>query len=306
MDLLRHLRCFVAVAEELHFGRAALRLHMAQPPLSQRIRALEQALGARLLDRTSRRVALTPAGAELLPEARALLARADALPDLVATATDGAAVAPVRAAIPHDLPAEVIAALVRTFTASGAEARLELVPGGPPQVRAGFGAGELQAAVVRRFDDVPGAAVTATLTARLGVVLAADDPLAAQVDVAPPELGDRTLVRATSDAELVAGLAAYGWEPPRTADAPDVAWARALVLAGGAVVLGERPPTTAEGTTWRPLAAPLVCRCSVLVADHAVRATAALVDAALAALVQPGGWSLPAPRRSAPPEGPLA
>ncbi|MBG0776634.1 MAG: LysR family transcriptional regulator [Desulfovibrionaceae bacterium] len=72
MDL-RMLECFVAVAEELHFGRAAARLHLSQPPLSRRIRALEEELGAALLARTSRRVELTPAGAALLEEARELL-----------------------------------------------------------------------------------------------------------------------------------------------------------------------------------------------------------------------------------------
>ncbi|MES2536365.1 MAG: LysR substrate-binding domain-containing protein [Pseudomonadota bacterium] len=86
---LRQLRYFVAVAEEMHFGRAATRLHMTQPPLSQTIQALEATLGTQLFSRTSRSVTLTPAGMALLPEAQRLLLQAQALPALARRAAGG-------------------------------------------------------------------------------------------------------------------------------------------------------------------------------------------------------------------------
>ncbi|MCM5678346.1 LysR family transcriptional regulator [Schlegelella sp. S2-27] len=88
MDL-RQLRQFVAVAEELHFGRAAKRLHMTQPPLTMAIRQLEETLGAELFARTRRSVVLNPAGEALLPQARRLLAEAEQLGPLVRSAAAG-------------------------------------------------------------------------------------------------------------------------------------------------------------------------------------------------------------------------
>jgi DNA-binding transcriptional LysR family regulator len=101
---LRQLRYFIATAEELHFGRAAERLLIAGPSLSQQIKALERDLGVQLFERDHRSVALTPAGAALLPHARALLERAD---DLRKRAARIAGSEPVRLGYVNWLPPDL-------------------------------------------------------------------------------------------------------------------------------------------------------------------------------------------------------
>ena len=77
MTELIQLRCFVVLAEELHFGRAATRLNMTQPPLSRQLQQLEHAVGTRLVERSSRFVGLTPAGKAFLVDAREILRNVD-------------------------------------------------------------------------------------------------------------------------------------------------------------------------------------------------------------------------------------
>ena len=141
---LRLWRQFLAVAEELHFGRAALRLHMTQPPLTQAIAHLEVLLGLKLFDRTKRSVQLTTAGAALMPEARDLLARALALPAYARASADGEA-GRLRLAFVSTVGFDRLPGWVRAFRAQHPKVHLELIEAtGDAQLEA-FERGEIDA-----------------------------------------------------------------------------------------------------------------------------------------------------------------
>ncbi len=123
---LRLWRQFVAVADELHFGRAAQRLHMTQPPLTQAIAQLEKQLGLRLFDRTKRSVQLTPAGQALVLQARELLARAQALPAQARAAAAGE-VGRLRLAFVSTVGFALLPQWVRTFREQYPRVQLELI-----------------------------------------------------------------------------------------------------------------------------------------------------------------------------------
>jgi DNA-binding transcriptional LysR family regulator len=123
---LRHLRYFLAVAEELNFSRAAERLHIAQPALSAQIRSLETQLGTELFSRTTRKVDLTPAGELLLADARAIVERADRAVAKVAAAARGERGA-LRVAFAAHAAGETSTAIFRRFADEHPAIELELV-----------------------------------------------------------------------------------------------------------------------------------------------------------------------------------
>jgi DNA-binding transcriptional LysR family regulator len=125
---LRHLRYFVAVAEELHFGRAAKRLGIAQPPLSQQIRQLEHRLGVSLFSRTSRQVALTPAGEALLRGARRTLAEMGLAAAAARRAATGETDA-LRVGYTDSAALSVMPSAIRRFRSALPSVHLDLVEG---------------------------------------------------------------------------------------------------------------------------------------------------------------------------------
>ena len=144
---LRPLRQFVAVAEELHFGRAARRLAMTQPPLTQAVQALERALGVLLFERTRRVVALTPAGAELLDQARRLLRAAEVLPAAVQAAAQGRS-GQLRLAFVSTIAYGAMPLWLRLFREACPEVQLQLREATLDVQLAAFGADEIDAGFV--------------------------------------------------------------------------------------------------------------------------------------------------------------
>lgn len=160
MDLVRHLRFFVAVAEHRHFGNAAASLAMAQPPLSQGIQRLERHLRQRLFDRDARRVALTPAGAALLPSARDIIGKVEMFVDAAREWTDHAV---VRVGLATDLDDHAARVLARL-----AQAGIQLAPrlAGSNELLGELREGDLDIALIRHPSPVDGLLAGDVLTVR--------------------------------------------------------------------------------------------------------------------------------------------
>ncbi|MBO2458430.1 LysR family transcriptional regulator [Actinomadura violacea] len=187
----RQLRYFVAVAEELNFGRAAERLGMAQPPLSRAIRELERGLGVRLFERTTRQVALTAAGEVLLRDARTALEAITAAARRAAHA--GRPVPELRLALKADFDAGLLPRFLAAYRREDAAIPVELVLGGRGEQEAALRDGGADVAVVPELTDPRGLDVEPLLTEPRLVALAASDPLAARPSLTLADLAGRVL-----------------------------------------------------------------------------------------------------------------
>lgn len=180
----RQLRYFVAVAEELHFGRAANRLHISQPPLSQQIKQLEAELQVQLFERTQRSVRLTYAGEVFLVHARTALAKLEEAVDTVRAAARGEA-GFIRVGYTTASAYWLIPALMHAFKARHPQVEVGLQEAlSADQVR-DLNDGRLDVGLVRPLGEWPGLMSERLIEERLVVAMPADHPLAAQriVDV---------------------------------------------------------------------------------------------------------------------------
>ncbi|MGK5553543.1 LysR family transcriptional regulator [Actinomadura kijaniata] len=214
---VRQLRYFVAVAEELHFGRAAERLGMAQPPLSRAIRDLERQLGVRLLERTTRRVALTPAGEVLLRDARTAL---DAVAAAARRARHAGQPEPgLRLALKADYDGGLLPRILDAYRDQEAALPVTLVLGGRDEQAPAVRDGRADVALLPAPFDERGLDVEPLLTEPRLVALAAADPLAARPSLRLADLAGRVLpdgAPADREERPLARDAPAGW-PPATA-----------------------------------------------------------------------------------------
>ncbi|MCX4681064.1 LysR substrate-binding domain-containing protein [Streptomyces sp. NBC_01433] len=185
---LRTLRYFVAVAEELHFGRAATRLHMSQPPLSRAIKQLEAEVGATLLDRSSAGVTLTPVGAVLLDEARALLDQADQVRVRVAAA---AGAATITVGILGDSTDPGATRLADAYRRRHPRVEVRIRETDLTDPTCGLHAGLVDIALTRGPFDETGLTVHELRADPVGALLRADDPLARRDQLKLADLADR-------------------------------------------------------------------------------------------------------------------
>ena len=249
---IRHLRYFATVAEELHFGRAAARLGIAQPPLSQQIQRLEQLLGVRLLERTSRRVQLTPAGEVFLAESRRVLDAVEGAVEAAQRVGRGES-GTLRVAFAATVMFLALPGIIRSFRDRFPRVHLDLreMPTGPQL--AGLRSGEIDIGFVREPRPDPDLEIVTVMREPLRIAVNRSHPLAAKATLAVRDLQHEPFV--LFPAELAPGLHAQvmglcraaGFEPNVVEESRELYTSVSLVEAGlGVSIL----PASVEKLGW--------------------------------------------------------
>lgn len=298
---VRHLRYFLAVAEELHFGRAAKRLHISQPPLSARIKDLENELGVPLFSRNSRHVSLTPAGQAFLTEARQVVDQFDQLVERFARKSSSADPT-YRIGVPPDTNREALLALAERCVES--DIGIEITETPTSEQLVSLRRGELAIGVVRLPSDVDELVHGRVLVRTLGLVLPEGHRLAQCSSVSLTDLRDETLIifdRSMAPQVYDAMLDECrrgGWQPRSIIHAARLS--REVVLTRCGVLFRERSfIDDAPGLTWRPIQGdPLEWRTTVVAPQPADSRVAACMRILEQVLLDRDDWEL---RPSSPP-----
>ncbi|WP_153504179.1 LysR family transcriptional regulator [Cumulibacter manganitolerans] len=240
---LRHLRYFLAVAEERHFGRAAARLHMAQPPLSQQIKRLEDEIGAQLLARTTRHVEPTPAGLAFADRARAILAEVDAAAAEARSIAQGSA-GSIRIGFVGSASYQVMPQVARAIRTALPD--VEIVLSGEmltPAQTAALLHGTIDLGVLRGPVDAPELAVLPLADEPLIAALPDPHPLASAESLDLRDLAGSRFVgypggrRSVVHAAVTEACARAGFSPDIAIEAAETATIVSLVAAGAGVAL---------------------------------------------------------------------
>jgi DNA-binding transcriptional LysR family regulator len=264
VESLSQLRYFLVVADELHFGRAAARLNMAQPPLSQAIRRLEAGLGVELLHRTTRRVELTDAGRAYQTRVRAILADLDDA-GLEARRVAAGAVGHLAIGCVGSVTYSLLPALSRHLAVElpGVDFSFRGEMLAPDQIEA-LRSGEIDLALLRPPVADRSLTVTPLRRDRMVVALPAAHPLATRPHVTIADLRDAALIVHSADRRsvmygLVLGLFRDAGLDPRIRHEVGETSTLITLVAGGLGVAVVPEPVTAlglDGVAYRPLAHP--------------------------------------------------
>lgn len=236
---LRHLRYFVMTAQLQSFTKAAEALHIAQPPLGQQIRALEEEIGTPLFHRQGRGIVLSDAGRVFWAAAVDILARVDQAKEQALSAARGEVGTLTLGLTESASYNDAVTALLRRFRQAHPAVQLQLVEDGSESLIRRLDDGELDAVIVRPPYSHPGELVIQQLSAEpLVAVLPAEHPLACRAGIALTELRDERFILFSRksgyglSADVVAACRSQGFTPTIQQEAPQVASAINLAAAG--------------------------------------------------------------------------